>query len=210
MTHPVPDPYGVLGLPPSASQAELKAAHRALVRRHHPDLQPPELRAQATRRVQDINVAFGMVRDTAHRRRTDELLRTANKGRDWDAAATEAGRWAGRWWLRNRGAARRAGRAGRRAVVGTIGRVIWLLASLLGAGVGFVASNALARMFVAKPLIATLGGALIGLLLGSEYGAGQARRLAGEASSPWVLRVLAGVWVAAFAVGVLVDFSLAR
>lgn len=35
---PAIDPYGVLGVPPDASQAEIVSAYRRLVRRHHPDL----------------------------------------------------------------------------------------------------------------------------------------------------------------------------
>ena len=31
------DAYGVLGVSPQASAAEIKAAYRALVKRHHPD-----------------------------------------------------------------------------------------------------------------------------------------------------------------------------
>ena len=31
------DPYAVLGVKPGASPAEIKAAYRALVKRHHPD-----------------------------------------------------------------------------------------------------------------------------------------------------------------------------
>lgn len=37
MPPPVRDPYQVLGLTPAATAAEIKAAYRALVKRHHPD-----------------------------------------------------------------------------------------------------------------------------------------------------------------------------
>ncbi len=112
------DAYATLGVGPEATQAELRAAHRALVRRHHPDLVPPAQRAAATRRVQEINVAYGLVRDPAHRERYDEVWharRAAALARavtqrvdEADQAAAHryerlvhsAGRWAGRWWQR--------------------------------------------------------------------------------------------------------------
>jgi len=67
------DAYAVLGVGPEATQDELRAAHRALVRRHHPDLVPPDQRPEATRRVQEINVAYGLVREPAARERYDEV-----------------------------------------------------------------------------------------------------------------------------------------
>jgi DnaJ like chaperone protein len=56
-------PYDVLGLDPAASDADVKARHRKLVREHHPDLfigrgLPPETIALATRRLAAINDAF--------------------------------------------------------------------------------------------------------------------------------------------------------
>ena len=204
------DPYAILGVDRTASAHELKAAHRALVRRHHPDLQPPQERAEATRRVQDINVAFGMLRDPEHRARTDQLLTSAERGRDWDALVTDAGRWAGRWWRRNRGTIRKAGRTGRRAMIGAVGRAMWLIASVIGAVAGFALSSIAGRLVVPKPLFATLAGVLLGLLLGSEYGAGRARRLAGETPSTVILRVLSAAWVVAVAIGLFVDVSMQR
>jgi len=37
MARSASDPYAVLGVKPGASAAEIKAAYRALVKRHHPD-----------------------------------------------------------------------------------------------------------------------------------------------------------------------------
>ena len=100
----------------TATQDELKAAHRGLVRRHHPDLVAPEERENATRVIQEINVAYGLVRDAACRAAYDQALRgpTASLER----LATAAGIWAGRWWARNQARmnpnadlSRRAGRA---------------------------------------------------------------------------------------------------
>ena len=104
----------MLGVARTATQAELKAAHRALVRRHHPDLAAPEERAAATRRVQEINVAYGFVHDPQARAAYDRAIGTA--GDAMERLAETAGIWAGRWWARNAALVRRAGlseRAGR-------------------------------------------------------------------------------------------------
>jgi DnaJ like chaperone protein len=57
------DPYRTLGLTPSATAAEIKARHRALVIEHHPDRQigrgvPAEFIAIAERKLAAINSAF--------------------------------------------------------------------------------------------------------------------------------------------------------
>lgn len=103
------DAYAILGVDPECSQAELKAAHRRLVRRHHPDVAPPEDREAATRRLQRINMAYALVRDPARRARYDALRRadsltTSEPWRrdpdlaaEWEALIVAAGRWAGRF-----------------------------------------------------------------------------------------------------------------
>lgn len=125
------DAYRVLGVRPGVTQDELKAAHRALVRRHHPDLAPAAQRAAADRRLRDINVAYGLVRDPTARaeydrlrrahaaRRTAGLLREqiddAAFAAQWDTLVRAAGHWAGRWLHGHRGLGYRVGRAlGRR------------------------------------------------------------------------------------------------
>jgi DnaJ like chaperone protein len=66
-------PYEILGCRPDASDADLKARHRALVREHHPDQLaasgvPPEFRAAADRRLAAINAAY----DTIRKERAEE------------------------------------------------------------------------------------------------------------------------------------------
>ena len=54
-------PYEVLGVRPSASQEEISAAYRALVRQYHPDKVAdlgPELRELAEQRMKEINAAY--------------------------------------------------------------------------------------------------------------------------------------------------------
>lgn len=60
------NPYEVLGLDHSASNAEAKARHRELVREHHPDSLlargvPAEFHAAAGRKLAVINAAYDMV-----------------------------------------------------------------------------------------------------------------------------------------------------
>jgi len=64
--HDPESPYQILGVSPDASDEELKARHRALVREHHPDRLaahgiPPELRAAADRRLAAINAAYDAI-----------------------------------------------------------------------------------------------------------------------------------------------------
>ena len=57
---PPKEPHAVLGVEPGASPDAIKAAWRALARRHHPDLtgDEPEAARRATRRMAEINAAY--------------------------------------------------------------------------------------------------------------------------------------------------------
>lgn len=123
------DAYRVLEVSPDATQAELKAAHRTLVRRHHPDRAAPAQRPAADRLLRDVNVAYGLVRDPDARASYDQLRRVhaarlvadrARGGVDlddaelaarWQALSQAAGRWAGTWLARRGGISYRSGRA---------------------------------------------------------------------------------------------------
>ena len=72
------DPYQVLGVNSTASSAEIKAAYRQLVKRHHPDAGGDEQRILA------VNAAWEVLRDPDHRRAYD---RNRNHG---DSVAEEA------------------------------------------------------------------------------------------------------------------------
>jgi curved DNA-binding protein CbpA len=58
MTTHVANPYAVLGVPPTASAAQLRDAYRRLAKEFHPDRQTD---AGATERMKRINQAFQMV-----------------------------------------------------------------------------------------------------------------------------------------------------
>jgi molecular chaperone DnaJ len=59
------DPYAVLGVSPAATTAEIKAAYRTLVKRHHPDAGGDETRIVA------LNAAWEVLGDGDRRRRYD-------------------------------------------------------------------------------------------------------------------------------------------
>lgn len=184
------DAYAVLGVPEDASAAQLKAAHRRLVRRHHPDLAAPEERAAATERVQRINVAYGLVRDPAARAAYDEVRAAAHRrapgqtvAARYDRLVGDAGLWAGRWWQRRRRrSARIAARTARRAGQRT-GRTLWhtirtlqwagltLVGGLLGAAIALLAAQALGRELGFTLLVGVAGGAM----LGWQHGRARAR-----------------------------------
>lgn len=57
-----PDPYEILGVAPSASATEIRAAYLALIRKHHPDLAFGADAEAARRRTSEINAAFHSLR----------------------------------------------------------------------------------------------------------------------------------------------------
>jgi len=79
------DYYAVLGVPRTASQAEIKKAFRKLARQHHPDAKPGDTAAE--RAFKEVNEANEVLSDPAKRKQYDEL------GANWEAIsrAREAG-----------------------------------------------------------------------------------------------------------------------
>ena len=71
------DYYAVLGVPRTASAAEIKKAFRKLAREHHPDAKPGD--SAAERRFKEVNEANEVLGDPAKRKQYDEL------GANWDA-----------------------------------------------------------------------------------------------------------------------------
>lgn len=66
---PTDDPYSVLGLTKSASEADIKKAYRRLVRSSHPDINPDDPEAAA--RFIRISAAHDLLKDPATRARFD-------------------------------------------------------------------------------------------------------------------------------------------
>lgn len=67
------DPYRVLDVSPTSSDAAIKRRWRELAHQHHPDRASadPERTAAATRRMARINAAYELLRDPDRRRRWD-------------------------------------------------------------------------------------------------------------------------------------------
>jgi len=63
------DPYDVLGLKRTATDAEIRAAYRKLAKRHHPDLNPGK--PEADERFKQINAANNLLSDPDKRARYD-------------------------------------------------------------------------------------------------------------------------------------------
>lgn len=71
------DPYATLGVTCEASNAEIKAAYRTLVRRHHPDVAGPG----SARAFQEIFEAYQLLSDTVRRRAHDTAHQRPASGR---------------------------------------------------------------------------------------------------------------------------------
>lgn len=63
------DPYDVLGVPRSASEAEIKKAYRRLAKQHHPDQNPND--PKASTKFAELNTAYEIVGDAAKRAQFD-------------------------------------------------------------------------------------------------------------------------------------------
>jgi curved DNA-binding protein CbpA len=76
------DPYTVLGVARSATQAEIKAAYQSLVGKYHPDLhQQNPLEDLAKERMVEINAAYELLSDPAKRAAYDAGFRAWTRGR---------------------------------------------------------------------------------------------------------------------------------
>jgi curved DNA-binding protein len=73
------DYYETLGVPRTASQADIKKAFRKLAREHHPDKKPGD--QEAERRFKAVNEANAVLSDPDKRKKYDRL------GKDWEAYA---------------------------------------------------------------------------------------------------------------------------
>jgi len=77
------DYYKTLGVPRTATQAEIKKAYRKLARQHHPDQNKGDKAAE--QRFKDLNEANEVLSDPAKRKQYDEL------GANWEAYSRMGG-----------------------------------------------------------------------------------------------------------------------
>ena len=63
------DPYQLLGVPKTATEAELRTAYRKLAKQHHPDLNPGK--PESAERFKRINAAYDLLSDKDKRARFD-------------------------------------------------------------------------------------------------------------------------------------------
>lgn len=78
------DPYEILGVEPGADLATIRARYLDLVRRHHPDLFPPdsEARRRAESTMATVNAAWSELADPVRRARLDaDRARRSGPGR---------------------------------------------------------------------------------------------------------------------------------
>lgn len=152
----VPDYYKILGVSPTATPAEIKAAYKKAALRTHPDRVPASdaaLRAQRTREFQRVNDAFHYLSDPIRRREYDDARRyssSANSGSSWFHTASnnnEGSDSDSDWQDEQFGnifeeMLREEGMAGETAAPqGGSGRLYGILGGVSGAALGFIMAN---------------------------------------------------------------------
>lgn len=65
----MPSPYEILGISPTATAAELQSAYRKLAKKHHPDLNPGDKKAEE--KFKEVAGAYDLLSDPEKRKRFD-------------------------------------------------------------------------------------------------------------------------------------------
>ena len=138
------DYYSVLGVPRTASQAEIQKAYRDLARKHHPDMNPDDKTAK--KKFQRVQAAFDVLNDPEKRKKYDLY------GSSFESAGAGDPRGAYTWtWPPGaEGRGRAAGREGSiprtstwaKSSANSLGRVAAASATCLGSFAGPAAGRA--------------------------------------------------------------------
>jgi DnaJ-class molecular chaperone len=84
------DYYATLGVQPTATPKEIRAAYRKLARQHHPDVNPGN--PEAEQRFKEINEAHEVLSDPEKRKQYDETRTLWQRGEQWQSAGRAGGR----------------------------------------------------------------------------------------------------------------------
>ncbi len=84
------DYYAILGVLPTAEDVVIRAAYKALAQRYHPD-RNPDNKAEATRRMAEINEAYAILSDPAKRREYDGLRPSKDQADETDLGEDSGG-----------------------------------------------------------------------------------------------------------------------
>lgn len=72
-----PDPYVVLGVSPTATEAEITHAYRTRLRAHHPDTRHTPSPRTADEHLRQVLAAYALLRDPARRAHFDAAVHSA-------------------------------------------------------------------------------------------------------------------------------------
>src|SRR5688572_23531650 len=89
------DYYAVLGVPRTASQAEVKKAYRKLAQRYHPDTAKGDPDAES--RFKEISSAYDVLGDAAKRKEYDRVREMVASGARFGPGPGGPGGPAGQW-----------------------------------------------------------------------------------------------------------------
>ncbi|KAJ0988910.1 hypothetical protein J5N97_007266 [Dioscorea zingiberensis] len=94
--------YDLLGISEGGSLEEIKRAYKKMARKYHPDVSPPDLAGEHTRRFIELQEAYETLSDPSRRARYDKDLARGlrfafSSRRRFDQELEEKSAWKNRW-----------------------------------------------------------------------------------------------------------------